>query len=252
MNVSLVSGFTDFAKEAIRKALTRIKASAGSDATLDALDEATLESLLLGAFQRAIVEMLPARSPTAWLGRERDQWLDRLASAMVEEVRRPSGLGDRTVDHGTFRLDKHSAELLCGQLWRCRTAHIQAAIDRADYEDAAVRALVCAATPIPLPAQMIADVLVGVEQARVFVALGRQILPNHTGPLHDLLRRARLAATTVGAEQTALTLFLLWKIERPDAQTMLPHLRRLVRARSLSSRAAGWALWLARQLDELG
>jgi hypothetical protein len=83
-----------------------------------------------------------------WLGQEREQLLDRLAVAMVNELRRPSGLDSRKVDHATFRLDRHSFDQLTGQLWRCRTAHIQAAIERADYEDAAVRTLVCAATPI--------------------------------------------------------------------------------------------------------
>jgi hypothetical protein len=250
VNASLVFGNTDLAAAAIHRARSRIKATPGSNVTLDDLGDETLQPLLLEAFQRASLELLAGRSPLEWLGPGREQLLDRLTNAMLDELRQPSGLDSREVDHVTFRLDRHSVDQLTGQLWRCRTAHIQNALERADYEDAAFRALVCAATTIPLPAQMTADVLVGVEQARVFVALGRQVLPTDTEPLYDLIRRARFPATIVGTEQTALTLFLLWKLERPKAKMLLPHLRSLIRTRSISTRAAGWALWLARQLGD--
>jgi hypothetical protein len=95
-------------------------------------------------------------------------------------------------------------------------------------------------------------VLVGVELPAVFVALSRQVAPGDTAPLFDLLRRARLATTSSGTEQTALTLFALWKLERPAPQVLLSSLRILTRSPLLSARAAGWALWLARELGDAG
>jgi hypothetical protein len=244
--------YNELATEAMRRAYERLQAAPGWDPTLEALDFTLLQPVLLGAYQRVSLQILPGSSPAEWLGPGRAQYLERLASAMVAELRQPSGLDRSTVDYATFRLDRFSVDQLMGQVWRCRTAHIQAAIERGDFEDAAVRALVCAATPIPLPAQLTADVLVGVEQPSVFVALSRLVAPGDTAPLFDLLRRARLAATSSGTEQAALTLFALWKLDRPAPQVLLPSLRTLSRSPLLSARAAGWALWLARELGDSG
>lgn len=152
-------------------------------------------------------------------------------------------------DSSSFRLDRHSIEQVMGKACLRGPERIQSAIGRADYQDAAVRALACAMLEISLPGQLIADVLVGVTAPTVFLALGRQISSDDVQLLLDLVQRGRLADNAAGAEQTALTLLLLWKLGLPDLHPLLvAHLRRLARSARLPLRAAGPVIWLARRL----
>ena len=237
--------YAALANEAMRRTHAHILTTPEVKAALGAVDESDLETLLLGAFQRASLDVIPGQMLADVFGPERERVLDALVAAMLDK------LTSNEADSSSFTLDRTSLEQLLGKTWLCRPEHIRAALDRADHDDAAIRALACAAVGVALPSQLIADVLVGVERPDVFLVLARQITIDDIEPLRDLLRRGRLADNPAGLDQTAYTAFVLWKLKVPDARAMLmPRLRGLARRRWLSPRAAGIILWLAREIGD--
>jgi len=237
--------YAALAADAMRRARTRIATTPEVKAALGAVDESDLEVMLLGELQRASLEVIPGHDLANVVGPDRERVLETLVATMLDKLTR------NEPDGSSFTLDSDSFGQLLSKTWLCRPEHIRAALDRADYDDAAIRALACRALGLALPSQLIADVLVGVERPDVFLVLGRQIASDDVEPLRDLLRRGRIANNPSGVEQTAYTSFVLWKLTGADEGAVLaPRLRSMVRTRWLSPRAAGVALWLGRQIND--
>ena len=152
----------------------------------------------------------------------------------------------------TFALDRASLDHLIADPRACEPDRIRAAIDRADYDDAAIRALARAKLGLALPAELVTDLLVGVELMDVFFALARHLGDEALHPLLELLRSGRFADDAGGADQTSYTAFALWQLHEPALvrPVLVPRLRRLVRHPRLFVRAAGLAGWLAAELDD--
>src|SRR6187200_229004 len=66
-----------------------------------------------------------------------------------------------------FALDRASLDQIVRDEAAYEPDPIRAAIERADYDDAAVRALARAKLGLPLPPELVADLLVGVERMEV-------------------------------------------------------------------------------------
>jgi hypothetical protein len=234
--------YAALAAEAMRRARARLATTPGA---LDGVDASELEGWLHGAFQQASLAVIADRKVADVVGAERERVLDALVATMLDKLTRSEP------DGASFTLDRHSFEQLNSETWRCRPEHIRAAIERADYDDAAIRALGCGALGMTLPSRLIADVLVGVERLDVFLALGRQIGGDDVEPLLELLRRGRFADNPIGLEQVAYATFVLWKLQGAGARAVIaPHLRNLARTLWLPARAVGVVLWLAMQLED--
>jgi hypothetical protein len=131
----------------------------------------------------------------------------------------------------------------------CDPGQICAAVARADYDDAAIRALAAAKLGRALPGELVADVLVGVDRIEVFLPLARQTTAEL---LHDLLGRGRFADEPNGIAQTSYAVFALWQLQPPDVvrRLLLPRLRRLARSPDLPALASGMVAWLVTELDD--
>jgi hypothetical protein len=158
----------------------------------------------------------------------------------------------RDADACSLALDRASFERVMASPGLGHPDRIRAALERADHDDAAIRALACVKLGPALPPALIADVLVGVERAEVFFTLARRVAREDVEPLLELLRRGRLADNSVGLEQTAYTVFVLWQTQAPDRvrAVIVPRLRRLARMDWLLPRAEGLVGWLARQIRD--
>lgn len=150
------------------------------------------------------------------------------------------------------RLDQETFNALTREAPRCGLTQIRDAIDRADYDDAAIRALVRAKLALELPADLVADLLVGVHVPTVFLALIRHTTGELVEPLLELLRRGRFGWHIAGATQTALVAFAVWNLQPGEASrvALLPDLRRLARSLWLPSPAHGLVAWLTGCLDD--
>jgi hypothetical protein len=122
-------------------------------------------------------------------------------------------------------------------------------VARADYDDAAIRALGAAKLGRELPPDLVADVLVGVDRIEVFLPLARQTTVEL---LLDLLGRGRFADEPSGIAQTSYAVFALWQLQSPDVvrRLLLPRLRRLARCPDLPALASGMVAWLVTELDD--
>lgn len=209
-------------------------------------------------WQNIMARALQMGDPGLWLGLRPHEPLDevthqRLVKSSVERLivtlRAVTGLDARGA---TFRLDRESYEALLRTPALITLDHIRAAIGRADHGDAAVRALVRLSLGETLPADVLADILCGVERLDVFLVLVRHASGNRLGALHSLLAKNRLPSTWEGSEQKALTLFALWQLGATQTQTrpvVRRWLRRLLREVA-TERAAGLLAWLVTDLDE--
>ena len=150
----------------------------------------------------------------------------------------------------SFVLDRTSFEYLVAEPALCDVEQIRVAVDRADFDDAAVRALARAKLGLALPPEILADLLVGVERMEVFLALARQATGDVLLGLLDCGRFAEDEAT--GVDQMSYTAFALWKLLAPDAARplLLSRLRRIARRPQLSLRSGGLVAWLVTQLDD--
>ena len=101
----------------------------------------------------------------------------------------------------SFALDRASLAHLIADAPACGEGGIRAAIERADYDDAAIRALARAKLGLELPPDLVADVLVGVERMDVFFALARHAGGEALPALLSLLEDRRLADDTAGIHQ---------------------------------------------------
>jgi len=146
-------------------------------------------------------------------------------------------------------LDRESFGYLVANQTLCDPEQIRAAVARADYDDAAIRALGAAKLGRELPSDLVADVLVGVERIEVFLPLARQTTAER---LLDLLGRGRFADEPNGIAQTSYAVFALWQLQSPDVvrRLLLPRLRRLARRPDLPALASGMVAWLVTELDD--
>jgi SEC-C motif len=151
-----------------------------------------------------------------------------------------------------FALDRASLARLIAEPAACEESGIRAAIARANYDDAAIRALARAKLGLALPPELVADVLVGVERMDVFFALARHASGDAAPALLGLLARGRFADDTAGIHQTSYAAFALWQLQRPELvrPVLVPRLRRLVRRMRMFVRATGLIGWLAAQLGD--
>lgn len=147
-------------------------------------------------------------------------------------------------------LDRTSFAYLIANTSLCHVDCIRAAVERADHDDAAMRALARTKLGLTLPSELAADILIGVERVDVFVALARQQRSEALQPLLDLLHRGRFVDDSIGIDQTVYTAFTLWQMQAPHVvlPVVLPWLRRLARQPQLPVRAVGLIGWLARQI----
>jgi hypothetical protein len=152
----------------------------------------------------------------------------------------------------TFALDRASLDHLIADPPACDPDRIRAAIERADYDDAAIRALARAKLGLALPAELVTDLLVGVEIMEVFFALARHLGGEARQPMLELLRSGRFADDAIGADQMSYTAFVLWQLEERERvrPVLVPRLRHLVRHPRLYVRGAGLAGWLAAELGD--
>ena len=146
-------------------------------------------------------------------------------------------------------LDRESLAYLVANQTLCDPGQIRAAVARADYDDAAIRALGAAKLGRELPSDLVADVLVGVDRIEVFLPLARQTTIEL---LLDLLGRGRFADEPNGVAQTSYAVFALWQLQSPDVvrRSLLPRLRRLARCPDLPALASGMVAWLVTELDD--
>jgi hypothetical protein len=146
-------------------------------------------------------------------------------------------------------LDRESFAYLLANPRLCDPGHISAATARADYDDAAIRALAASKLGRALPGELVADVLVGVDRIEVFLPLARQTTVEL---LLDLLGRGRFADEPNGIAQTSYAVFALWQLQSPDVvrRALLPRLRRLARCPELPALASGVVAWLVTELDD--
>jgi hypothetical protein len=149
----------------------------------------------------------------------------------------------------SLALDRESFEYLASNPSSCHPGEIRAAVDRADYDDAAIRTLAACKLGISVPAELVADVLVGVDRIEVFLPLARQTT---AALLLELLRRRRFADEPSGISQTSYAAFALWQLEASDVvrRSLLPRLRRLARYAGLPALASGFVAWLMTELDD--
>jgi hypothetical protein len=152
----------------------------------------------------------------------------------------------------SFELDRASLARLIADAPARDPSCIRAAIERADYDDAAIRALARAKLGDELPPELVADVLVGVERMDVFLALARHGSGDMLPALLALLQHGRFAADTTGIHQTSYAAFALWQLQRPEVvgPVLVPRLRGLVRHLRMFVRAAGLVGWLAARLGD--
>src|SRR5882724_4941666 len=147
-------------------------------------------------------------------------------------------------------LDRTSFAHLIANTSLCHVDCIRAAVERADHDDAAMRALARIKLGLTLPSELAADILIGVERVDAFVALARQQSSEALLPFLDLLHRGRFVDDSIGIDQTVYTAFTLWQMQVPHVvlPVVLPWLRRLARQPQLPVRAVGLIGWLARQI----
>ena len=69
----------------------------------------------------------------------------------------------------SLALDRESFNYLVSDATLCDPAPIRAAVARADYHDAAIRALAACKLGVALAAELVADILVGVDRIEVHV-----------------------------------------------------------------------------------
>jgi hypothetical protein len=160
--------------------------------------------------------------------------------------------GTEPVAEASFALDRASLDYLIANAPACDVDRIRAAVERADHDDAAIRALARMKLGLPLPPDVVTDVLVGVDHMDVFFALARHASSASVDPLLDLLRSGRFADDAAGADQEIYTAFVLWQAQRPEVvrPVLVPRLRRFVRRPELFVRPAGLAGWLVAQIDD--
>ncbi len=115
-------------------------------------------------------------------------------------------------------------------------AELEAALEACDYERAATIAFAHAKAGTPLPTEVIARILPGIELAPVTCSL-IAIAPDRAALL-DVVAARRFPPTKDAAELEAITLYAAWKAGADRARIIAP-LRRLA-ARSLA--AEGYAL----------
>ncbi|HWO25380.1 MAG TPA: SEC-C metal-binding domain-containing protein [Kofleriaceae bacterium] len=149
-------------------------------------------------------------------------------------------------------LDRASLAHLIAEPAACDERCIRAALERADYDDATIRVLGRVKLGLPLPPELVADVLVGVERMDVFFSLARHADSDALPALLGLLDRWRFSDDTAGIHQTSYAAFALWQLGRPEVvrPVLVPRLRRLVRRLRMFVRATGLVGWLATQLAD--
>jgi hypothetical protein len=175
------------------------------------------------------------------------------AGAATAPVGAPAGPGPEPGPDVSLALDRASVEHLVAGAASCELERIRAAVERADYDDAAVRALARAKLGLELPPDVATDVLVGVEHLEVFLAIARHTSGGAAEPMLDLLRSGRLAEDVFGAEQACYAAFAAWQL-RPSLEAvrpvLVPRLRQLARRTDVYLRVTGLIGWLAGQLAD--
>jgi hypothetical protein len=149
----------------------------------------------------------------------------------------------------SLALDRESFEYLALNPSLCHPGPIRAAVDRADYDDAAIRTLAACKLGVSVPAELIADVLVGVDRIEVFLPLARQTTVEM---LLELLRRKRFADEPSGVAQTSYAAFALWQLQASEVvrRALVPRLRGLARRAELPALASGFVAYLMTELDD--
>ena len=149
-----------------------------------------------------------------------------------------------------YRLDRDSFETLVGRPEACTDEAIRAALDRADGDDAAVRALARLQAGAALGIELVGELLPRIDRADVFLLLVGRAEGDRVAALTRLLDEQRLGLAVVGAERTVMALFAIWRV-RPSEAT--PVLRRWLR-RTLSLTQTRWSLqlacWLADEIQD--
>jgi hypothetical protein len=155
-------------------------------------------------------------------------------------------------DAPALALDRASLERLLADASACSVDRIVAAINRADYDDAAVRALARAKLGQELPPALIAGLLVGVDYVEAFFGLARHLSGEGPAMLLELLQNGWFAADDVGDDQMVYAIFSLWQLLPPgvDRTPLVSLLRHLVRRHRLMMRTAGLVGWLATRLAD--
>lgn len=149
-------------------------------------------------------------------------------------------------------LDQTSIAELAAAEPRCSLKCIQAALDRADYDDAAARALARLQLDLDLPASLAAEVLVGVRRLEVFLVLGKRATGAIGAPLLEVIRRERFGADNGALDQITWAAFVLAQSGQLDADplVLLPRLRRIARERWLSAGTVGLLGWLVSRIAD--
>jgi hypothetical protein len=148
----------------------------------------------------------------------------------------PSAADGRTRGAVAVALDRASFDHLRLRPSLYGVEAIRAAIERADYDGAAIRALARCWLELELAPALVADVLVGVEWLDVFLALARRC---PVDVLIELWRQGRIADDPVGAEQTLCIALARWQEPTRQARaTVVPLLRHVARQSRLSAPGA--------------
>ena len=120
---------------------------------------------------------------------------------------------------------------------------IDAAIDACDYERAALYAIACA----PVPVDVVARILPGIELPAITCAL-IAIADGDRARLLDLLERKRFPQTKDASELEAIVLYAAWRAAAPAAR-VIPELRRLA-ARSMTAEGYALLATIAQAIDD--
>ncbi len=233
-----------FVAEALERAQPRVTDSPELMALLSGSADAERIAVLALAAQRGLETAFQVGNWADLSGPKREQMLETFAATALDTIAHKEA-------HTTswFGLDRESLAQLMHSPVLCQLDLIEGSIARADYDDAAVRALARRKLGLPLPPELVAEILVGTERMEVFLPLAR--LTNGE-LLIRLLRDSRFGNDTTGIEQTMYATYALWRSQpamgiRP---LLLRVLRGMARVSWLPPRASGIMEWFLPQLDD--
>lgn len=148
-------------------------------------------------------------------------------------------------------LDRTGIDELVRAPRRCSLERIEAAIGRADYDDATARALARVKLHDTLPAELLTTLLPGVTYEDVFLALVHFVTGDAVPPLCTLLVERRLRGDRLGFGQSALALYALRRLgpEETVRPIILPFLRDQARTHPHTP-GHGLVAWLAHELAD--
>ncbi len=207
---------------------------------MELMQSADKQGVMLKAMQQASTEIWGGDLPAEPLEPERHR---RLVAATTDRIIAGVYALLEKDDPQRFRLDRESFDALIRQPLVLSVDHLMASAGRADFEDAAVRALAKLYIGEELPFWFVADILPGLERLDLFLVLIRFASGDRIDGLTRLLDEEKFADGIEGSESRAMAIFALWILGNNEAvrPTVLRWVRRTLR-QPLTVRSVGLLL----------